>query len=68
MVGHELSKPTEKLYLLPPKEVAEGLTEMDAELLEHISPDELRDGAWMKRGEKVRITLTLHVRNTTYYV
>ena len=50
----ELSKPSEKLHLLPPKEVAEGLTEMDAELLERISPDELRDGAWMKRGEKVR--------------
>ena len=46
--------PPEKLYLLPPKDVAEGLTGMDAELLERISPDEIRDGAWMKRGEKVR--------------
>ena len=26
---------------------------MDAELLGCISPDEIRDGAWMKRGEKV---------------
>ena len=50
------AKPTpEKLYLLPAKDVAEGLTTMDADLLKRISPDELHDGAWMKRAEKVRI-------------
>lgn len=48
-------QPPEKLYLLPAKEVAEGLTSMDAELLEHIAPDEIRDGAWMKRDKKVCI-------------
>ena len=48
----------EKLYLLPAKEVAEGLTRMDADLLGLISPDELNDGAWMKRGQKVRETLS----------
>ena len=44
----------EKLHLLPAKEVAEGLTSMDAELLARISPEELHNGAWMKRGKKVR--------------
>ena len=34
--------------------MAEGLTVIDAELLEQIHPDEIIDGAWMKRGEKVR--------------
>ena len=54
MMGADDFNPPEKLYQLPPKDVAEGLTGMDAELLERISPDEIRDGAWMKRGEKVR--------------
>ena len=53
MMG-ESSVPPEKLYTLPPKDVAEGLTGMDAELLERISPEEFCDGAWMKRDEKVR--------------
>ena len=44
----------DRLYLLPAREVAEGLTQIDAELLGRISPDEIRDGAWMKRGQKVR--------------
>jgi son of sevenless-like protein len=50
------AKPTpEKLYLLPAKDVAEGLTTMDADLLKRISPDELHDGAWMKRAEKEKL-------------
>ena len=45
----------ERLYLLPAREVAERLTQMDAHLLSCISPDEIRDGAWMKRGQKVSL-------------
>ena len=47
----------DKLYLLPAREVAEGLVAMDTELLERITPDEIRDGAWMKRGQKVSIII-----------
>ena len=47
------SATVDKLYLLPAREVAEGLTKMDAELLAHIMPEEIKDGAWMNRQEKV---------------
>ena len=38
-----------KLHLCPAREVAEELTLMDAEMLRRISPDELKNGAWMKK-------------------
>ena len=52
-VTPEKSAP-DKLYLMPAKEVAVGLTGMDGEMLERIGPQEIEGGAWMKRGEKVR--------------
>ena len=42
-----------KLHHLPPREVAEELTLMDAELLRRIQPSELEDGAWMDKISKV---------------
>jgi len=42
-----------KLHHLPPREVAEELTLMDAELLRRIQPSELEDGAWMDKTSKV---------------
>ena len=52
LVTPEKSLP-EKLYLMPAKEVAVGLTGMDGEMLERIGPQEIEGGSWMKKGEKV---------------
>ena len=43
-----------KLHQFPPKEVAKELTLMDSELLRNIRPEELKDGAWIKKETKVR--------------
>ena len=43
-----------KLHHLPPREVAEELTLMDAELLRKIQPSELEDGAWMDKTKVKR--------------
>ena len=40
-----------KLHQFSPKEVAEELTLMDAELLRKIASEELENGAWMKRDK-----------------
>ena len=61
----------DRLYLLPAREVAEGLTLMDAHLLGRISPDEIRDGAWMKRGQKVSLICTnmpIAIRTSGIYI
>ncbi len=42
-----------KLHQFPPKEVAEELSLMDAQLLRKIVPEELQNGAWMKKDSKV---------------
>lgn len=41
----------QKLHHLPPRELAEELTLMDAELLRKIQPRELEDGAWMDKDK-----------------
>ena len=46
-----------KLHQFSPKEVAEELSLMDAELLRKIAPEELENGAWMKR-DKVDLNLS----------
>ena len=38
-----------KLHLFPPKDVAVELSLMDGELLRKISPDEIKNGAWMDK-------------------
>ena len=38
-----------KLYLFPPKDVAVELSLMDGELLRKVSPDEIKNGAWMDK-------------------
>ena len=51
-----------KLYLYSSLEVAEELCVMDGELLRKIDPEELSNGAWMKKN-KVRKNcpiITLH--------
>jgi len=40
-----------KLHHLSPRELAEELTLMDAELLRKIQPKELEDGAWMDKDK-----------------
>ena len=40
---------SKKIHHLPPREVAQELTLMDAELLRRIQPSELEDGAWMDK-------------------
>ena len=42
-----------KLHLFPAKDVAMELTLMDSELLRDIRPEELNDGAWIKKDTKV---------------
>ncbi len=42
-----------KLHLLVPKEVALELTLLDAQMLRKIDPQELENGAWMKKTRKV---------------
>ena len=40
-----------KLLCYPPREVAQELCLMDAELLRKIQPEELEHGAWMKKDK-----------------
>ena len=42
-----------KLHQFPAKDVAMELTLMDSELLRGIRPEELKDGAWIKKETKV---------------
>ena len=56
-----------KLHHLPPREVAEELTLMDAELLRKIQPSELEDGAWMDKT-KVKRSKTPYYYYTTVYL
>ncbi|XP_064400571.1 uncharacterized protein LOC135346767 isoform X2 [Halichondria panicea] len=44
-----------KLHQFPPKEVAEELSLMDAQLLRKIGPEELQNGAWMKKDSKDKL-------------
>ena len=49
------STPVKKLHQFSPKEVAEELSLMDSELLRKIVPEELENGAWMKKDSKVHV-------------
>ena len=47
-----------KLYLYGSREVAEELSVMDSELLRKINPEELQNGAWMKKDKVGTCTIT----------
>ena len=46
-----------KLYLQPPRQLAEELTLMDAESFRNIEQTELLNGAWTKKTKVIGVTV-----------
>ena len=48
---------SKKLYQYGCREVAQELAVMDAEMLRKIVPEELQNGAWMKKDKVARLAM-----------